>query len=225
MKDNFIIKRFSEIADIDESKGIIQGYANVYNIKDHDGDISMPGSFTKTITERKDKIRIFKNHEPILVGVPKEFDTADPYGLKMTAQMIMTTPVGRDTFYELKFLNENGAEAGFSIGGWIMKRGKNKGEVAEYKLKEVSALTTSEPANQYSLIDTVKAVKELTEPTQDEFWRVITKAYDDKFSDGMLKSLETFLSLKDTEPSGITETTLINEPSEAIITSIYELLI
>lgn len=222
-KDNYIIKRFSEIQDIDETQGIIKGYANVYNIKDSDGDISMFGSFTKTVTERKNKIRIFKNHQSILVGIPTEFDTNDKYGLGMTAKMLLHTDAGRDTFHELKFLNENGAEAGFSIGGWITKRNqKNKSEVLEYKLKEVSALTTEEPANELSLINIVKSLKDLTEPNQHDFWQIIEKAYNDKFSDDFLKSLEHFLTLKDKEPIDKTiETTLTVEP---LITNIYQLL-
>lgn len=207
-----IIKTLSEIQDI--SDGIIVGYANVYNVKDSDGDISLPGSFAKTVTERKNKIKIFKNHQPGLVGVPTELDIADTYGLKMVAQMAMETEAGRNAWLETKFLKENGFESGLSIGGWIVKRGiKNKSEVAEYKLKEISVLTTDDPANEYSLIDTVKAVKDLSEPNQEEFWRLIEKAYNERFSDNILKSLEQFLTLGQ-EPDASTP---VNEPPKLIL--------
>ena len=219
-----IYKNLSEFRDIDEASGIIKGYANVYNVKDLDGDISLPGSFSKTVAERAKKIKIFKNHTPQLVGVPLELDIADPYGLGLTAKMLMDTDAGRDTFHEVKFLHENGFESGMSIGGWIIKRNpKNKAEVVEYKLKEISVLTTEEPANQLSLVNAVKAVKELTEPTQEEFWNIIEKAYNAKFSDNILKSLEKFLTLKDNEPDQLdADTTQAVEP---LIMNIYELFI
>ena len=222
--DKMIYKNLSEFRDIDDATGIIKGYANVYNVKDLDGDISLPGSFSKTVGERSKKIKIFKNHTPQLVGVPMELDIADPYGLGLTAKMLMDTDTGRDTFHEVKFLHENGFESGMSIGGWIIKRNpKNKSEVVEYKLKEISVLTTEEPANQLSLVNAVKAVKELTEPTQEEFWNIIEKAYNAKFSDNILKSLELFLTLKDTEPDQLeAETTQHVEP---LIMNIYELFI
>ena len=39
--EELIRKSFSEIKDVDDAQGIIKGYANVYNIKDSDGDISL----------------------------------------------------------------------------------------------------------------------------------------------------------------------------------------
>lgn len=222
--EEIIFKNLSEFRDIDEASGIIKGYANVYNVKDSDGDISLPGSFSKTVAERAKKIKIFKNHSPQLVGVPLELDIADPYGLGLTAKMLMDTDAGRDTFHEVKFLHENGFESGMSIGGWVIKRNaKNKAEVVEYRLKEISVLTTEEPANQLSLVSAVKAVKELTEPTQEEFWSIIEKAYNVRFSDNILKSLEQFLTLKDNEPDQLdADTTQAVEP---LITNIYELFI
>lgn len=219
--EQLIYKNNSEIKDI--SDGIISGYANVYNVKDSDGDISLPGSFTKTVTERAKKIKVFKNHQPVLVGIPLEMNVNDPYGLWTVTKMLMDTDAGRDTFHEVKFLVENGFESGLSIGGKIMKRDpRNKPGVAEYLLREYSPLTVYDPANEYSLVDAVKAVKELTEPTQDEFWKVIEKAYNERFSDNVLKSLEQFLTLKDKEPDEVIETTQIIEPSQAtIITNIY----
>ena len=222
--DKMIYKNLSEFRDIDDATGIIKGYANVYNVKDLDGDISLPGSFSKTVGERAKKIKIFKNHSPQLVGVPIELDIADTYGLGLTAKMLMDTDTGRDTFHEVKFLHENGFESGMSIGGWIIKRNpKNKAEVVEYKLKEISVLTTEEPANELSLVSAVKAVKELTEPTQEEFWNIIEKAYNAKFSDNILESLEKLLTLKEAEPEQLeAETTRHIEP---LIMNIYELFI
>ena len=42
-----------------ENDGYLIGYANMYNVKDLQGDISAPNSFIKTVTERKAKIKIY----------------------------------------------------------------------------------------------------------------------------------------------------------------------
>ena len=97
--ENLVYKSLSEIKDLDETQGVIKGYGNVYNVKDSDGDVSLFGSFAKTVTERGKKIKIFKNHTPILVGVPLELDITDPYGLGVVAKMNMQTDAGRDTFF------------------------------------------------------------------------------------------------------------------------------
>lgn len=222
-KDNYIIKvAKSPFTEMDDSSGMLVGYANVYNIEDLQGDISQVGSFIKTVTENKAKIKVYKNHDKnLLVGVPMELDANDPYGLRVGAKMIMNTELGRDTYHESKFLVENGFESGFSIGGWVMKRSKNdKRIVTEYKLDDVSILT-KEQANQLSMVDTIKSIQQQTELTQEQFWKTIIKAYDNhKFSDNIKISLEHFLSLKEKrEPSIDTPETF--EPT-TIITNIYK---
>ena len=217
--EELIYKNMSEISDMSD-EGIIVGYANVYNVKDLQGDISAFGSFAKTVTERKNKIKIFKNHnDSQLVGVPVEMDIADPYGLKVSIKMLMDTELGRDAYKEVKFLNENGFESGMSIGGWVMKRNeKNKSEILEYKLKEISLLTTSEPANPFSVVSAVKAINELEQMKQDDFWKIIEKAYNEKFSDNILKSLEDFMILKNVQPDSIeADTTVAVQPSNVLI--------
>ena len=217
--EELIYKNLSEISDMSD-EGIITGYANVYNVKDLQGDISAFGSFAKTVTERKNKIKIFKNHnDSQLVGVPVEMDIADPYGLKVNIKMMMDTELGRDAYKEVKFLNENGFESGMSIGGWVMKRNeKNKSEILEYKLKEISLLTTSEPANPFSVVSAVKAINELEQMKQDDFWKIIEKAYNEKFSDNILKSLEDFMILKNVQPDSMeADTTVAVQPSNVLI--------
>ena len=217
--EELIYKNLSEISDMSD-EGIITGYANVYNVKDLQGDISAFGSFAKTVTERKNKIKIFKNHnDSQLVGIPVEMDIADPYGLRVSIKMLMDTELGRDAYKEVKFLNDNGFESGMSIGGWVMKRNeKNKAEIQEYKLKEISLLTTSEPANPFSVVSAVKAINELEQMKQDDFWKIIEKAYNEKFSDNILKSLEDFMILKDVQPESLdAETTVAVQPSNVLI--------
>jgi len=217
---SLVYKSLSEIKDF--SEGVIEGYANVYNLKDSDGDVSLFGSFAKTVSERARKIMIYKNHDDnLLVGVPTHFDLADTYGLRMTVKMNMDTQLGRDAYHESKFLVENGFDSGLSVGGWIVKRGKNKGEIAEWKLREVSLLT-KEPANGLSLVDTIKSVKGLSEVSQEEFWKVIVKAYDDyNFSDNIKRSLESFLLLSAKSEQDVA-TTSKGQSAESLILDIYK---
>lgn len=211
--------------DMDDTTGLLIGYANIYSQKDLVGDISNPSSFVKTVSERKAKIKIYKNHDNnLLVGVPQELNPYDPVGLHLTAKMLMETALGRDTYYESKFLVENGFESGFSIGGYVVKRNpKMRAEVMEYKLNEVSVLT-KEQASPGSMVQIVKSLQDMDEITQETFWKVVTKAYDNhKFSDDVLKSLESFLnmSLDNREPGGsAADTTPVSEPTQ-IIKSIY----
>ena len=227
MKDNYVIKSaHTPFAEMDDKSGMLIGYANVYDIEDLQGDISQVGSFIKTVTENKSKIKIYKNHNrEQLVGIPFELDANDPVGLRLTAKIIMDTDLGRDAYYESKFLVENGFESGFSIGGWVMKRSKtNKKIVTEYKLNEVSILT-SDPANQLSMVELVKSVQQEEELTQAKFWETITKAYDNtKFSDNILKSLEEFLSLNAADEPTDEVTHKVLEPTQ-LITDIYNLYI
>lgn len=202
--------------------GYLVGYANIYNTMDLQGDISSPTSFVKTVSERKPKIKIYRNHDPNqFVGIPIELDAYDTKGLRLTAKMLMDTDAGRNAYIEAKFLTENGFEAGFSIGGWVMKRDKeNNAIVTEYKLSEISILTM-EQANVGSMVDLVKSIE--NKPKVEEFWQLIEKAYNEQFSDNILKSLETFLTLKTKPYDDSRNTSVIDEPS--IITNIYKQII
>lgn len=199
-----------------DNDGYLIGYANIYNEKDLQGDISAPTSFIKTVSERKAKIKIYRNHDSNqFVGVPMELKADDPVGLHITAKMLLDTQLGKDTYAESKFLVENGFESGFSIGGWVLQRDKaNKAIVTEYKLSEISVLT-KEQANAKSMVSMIKSFQQEEQLKVDEFWNAITKAYNTNFSDDILKSLETFLTLGE-KPENLDSTTLIEEPTNLI---------
>lgn len=203
--------------------GLLIGYANIYNVKDLMGDISSPTSFVKTVSERKAKIKIYRNHDyNQFVGVPLELDATDPKGLRLTAKMLLETQIGKDTYLESKFLVENGFESGFSIGGYVIKRDKtNKAIVTEYMLSEISVLTR-EQANVGSMVDMVKSLQHKDEMTQKEFWSVIEKAYNERgFSDDIKISLEQFLTLNEKPSLLDNDTFKMLEPSDIEI-SLYK---
>lgn len=212
----FVQKSVStNLTELDNLKGYVEGYANTYNEKDSHGDISSPASFIKTVSERSKIVKVYSNHDDnLLVGVPVLMDPFDPIGLKTGTQFNMSTPVGKNAFLDVKFLVDNGYEAGMSIGAWVMKRnGKNKSIVEEYKLKEYSFLT-KEQSNRTSLVTALKSAE-----TPSELMSLITKMYDLPYSDERLKQLEIVLKSLDEKPNGegliapIDGTTLKDEPT------------
>lgn len=214
----------TNLTDLDEIKGYVEGYANTYNVKDSHGDISSPQSFLKTVQERAKIIKVYLNHnDNQLVGVPTFLDAGDPVGLKTGTQFNMKTALGRDAFYDVKFLVDNGYEAGMSIGAWVMKRnGKNNAIVEEYRLKEYSFLT-KEQSNRTSLVTALKSAE-----SPGDIMQLITKLYNLPYSDERLKQLDNILKSLDEKPSGeeliipTDETTLKDKPT--VNKSIFQVL-
>lgn len=188
----------TNLTELDDIKGYVEGYANTYNVKDSHGDISSPQSFLKTVQERAKIIKVYLNHDDnILVGVPSFMDATDPVGLRTGTQFNMKTSIGRDAFFDVKFLVDNGFEAGMSIGAWVMKRnGKNKAIVEEYRLKEYSFLT-KEQSNRTSLVTALKSAE-----SPSEIMSLVTKLYNLPYSDERLKQLESVLKSLETKPNG-----------------------
>ncbi len=186
-----------DLKDLDEKKGIVTAYANAYNFKDSDGDISAFGSFEKTVKENFKRIRVLKDHDPkMMIGVPLNIDTKDTYGLLTTSQFNMNKDLGRDMFQDVKLMHENGLNAELSIGYKVMQRDqKNKNIISEYKLMEYSFLS-SWGANELSTVQGIKNIK-----SAYGILELIEKAYNLDYSDPTLKQIETLLKSLSKEPS------------------------
>lgn len=187
-----------DVKDFDEKQGIVKAYANAYDFKDSDGDISAKGSFDKTVKENYKRIRVLKDHNPtITLGVPLEFDTQDSYGLLTTTKFNLQKEVSRDMFTDIQLMKENGLNAELSIGYNIISRDeKNKAIIKEYKLMEYSFLS-SWAANELSTVQDIKGVKR-----HYGILDLIEKSYNLDYSDARLKQIETILkALSDKEPS------------------------
>jgi HK97 family phage prohead protease len=195
-----------DLKELDESKGVVTAYANVYNVKDSDGDISAYGSFDKTVNENFKRIRVLKDHNPtMMIGVPLTIDTKDTYGLLTTTQFNMKKDLGRDMFTDVKLMHDSNLNAELSIGYKVISRDtKNKSIITEYKLGEYSFLS-SWAANELSTVQNIKAIK-----SHYGLMELITKAYDLDYSDTRLKQIETLLKALTDEPSD--PDTLTNEP-------------
>jgi HK97 family phage prohead protease len=186
-----------DLKEFDEAKGIVTAYANAYDFKDSDGDISAKGSFDKTVPENFKRIRVLKDHNPtISLGVPLAIDTKDSYGLLTTSKFNLNKEVSRDMFTDIKLMHENGLSAELSIGYQVMQRDKkNKSIITEYKLMEYSFLS-SWAANELSTVQDIKGIK-----SHYGIMELIEKSYDLNYSDARLKQIETILkSLSDKEP-------------------------
>jgi HK97 family phage prohead protease len=178
-----------ELKDMDDSKGVIVAYANVYNNIDSDGDVSGTGSFTKTVGDNFKRIRVLMNHDSrISLGVPLEIDAKDNYGLLTTTQFNLKKEVSRDMFSDIKLMHENGLNAELSIGYNVMSRDtKNKSIITEYKLMEYSFLS-SWAANELATVQNIKSIGSL-----NGILEIIEKSYDLNYSDTRLKQIETIL--------------------------------
>lgn len=186
-----------DVKDLDQSKGIVVAYANTYNFKDSDGDISAYGSFEKTVSENFKRIRVLKDHNPtMMVGIPLEINTKDTYGLLTTTQFNLNKPLGKDLFTDIQLMHTSGLNAELSIGYNVLQRDqKNKSIINEYKLMEYSFLS-SWAANELSIVQDIKGIK-----SHYGILELIEKSYDLDYSDDRLKQIETLLKALSNEPS------------------------
>jgi len=205
-----------DLKELDEAKGVVIAYANAYDFKDSDGDISAQGSFDKTVSENFKRIRVLKDHNPtMMIGVPLSIDTKDSYGLLTTSQFNMNKPLGKDMFTDVKLMHENGLNAELSIGYQVLARDqKNKAIIKEYKLMEYSFLS-SWAANELSTVQGIKGIK-----GHYGIMELIEKSYNLDYSDERLKQIETILkALSNKEPletntpkiEPLTDNQIINE--------------
>ena len=195
-----------DLKELDESKGVIIAYANAYNNKDSDGDISAYGSFDKTVSENFKRIRVLKDHNPReMVGIPMSIDTKDTFGLLTTTKFNLNKPLGKDMFTDVKLMHDNGLHAELSIGYKVMKRNeKNKSIIDEYQLMEYSFLS-SWAANELATVQSIKGIQ-----SHYGIMELIEKSYNLDYSDTRLRQIETLLKALSTEP--LETDTLKNKP-------------
>lgn len=132
----------SQIKDITE-KGIVQVAANAFGNKDVQGDISMPGSFKKTLAENFGRLKWFLNHDKEkLIGVPIEGEE-DGNFLKLTGKLNLNKELGRDVYEDYKLYAEYGKTLEHSIGVDAVKYDmkSDSRQVTEWKMWEYSTLT------------------------------------------------------------------------------------
>lgn len=136
----------SNIIDLDEKSGIVTVAANAFGNIDADRDISMPGSFSKTIKDNFARLKWFLNHDRgQLLGVPLEAKETTEY-LQVRGQINLKKQIGRDTYEDYRLYADNGLSLEHSIGvdavKFIEDRDNNVRKVTEWKWWEYSTLTS-----------------------------------------------------------------------------------
>lgn len=138
--------------DADLKKGLISGYASVFNNIDSDNDTIVKGAFTKTIKENNDRIAVLYQHD-IRQPVGKNISLVeDSYGLKFEAQL-SNSQLGRD----VAIMVDEGIISETSVGFQTIKgqSKENHYEIQEVKLYEYSLVTLA--ANPLALITGIKS--------------------------------------------------------------------
>jgi HK97 family phage prohead protease len=136
----------------------VEGYASTFGNVDLVGDVVMPGAYKKTIAQRKNRIRVLRDHEaPIGVLVDA---VEDSKGLH-TITRLSDTPLGNETLTLLR----DGAIDSMSIGyaplvkDYTQKDGQQVRLLKEIRLDEVSYVTF--PANEEAGVVAVKQIEAL----------------------------------------------------------------
>jgi HK97 family phage prohead protease len=223
LKDDQINATKTIISDLDDVKGIVKAYANVYDFEDSDGDISAKGSFKRTVNNNWKRMRVLKDHKTdISLGIPLEANAEDPYGLATVTQFFMHKELAKDMYYDIKMMTEasNPLNAELSIGYAVMERDKtDRRVITEYKLMEYSFLT-SWAANALSIATDLKSVKD-----HYAVMELLTKMYDVQYSDPRLKQIEIVLqslSKSPSEPDTIKEDPIDVEQIKNSLKQIFE---
>lgn len=177
--------------DVDE-KGILTLAVNGIGIKDSDGDISCPGSFTKTLNENFNRCKWFLNHNKTqLLGVPIE-GKEEGGNLVMIGKINTEKQIGQETLSDYKLYAEYGKTLEHSVGVTAIKRdSSNASKVLEWYLGEYSTLTHWGANSQTFLMD----IKELKGNDLAAHIEMMHKALNERYSDEKLKALESNLQL------------------------------
>ena len=169
-----------------EEQGRVVIAVNAIGNEDADGDISMPGSFNKTLKEDFARLKWFLNHDPsILLGVPISGEEKDDL-VQMTSQFNMKKQISRDTYEDYKLYAEHGRTLEHSIGVNAINRNKsNPKEVLQWKMWEYSTLTNWGANERTPLLD----IKGMNTISAEEHIKFLEEAVKMKYSDAKLKAI------------------------------------
>lgn len=185
------------IKDVDPVKGIVTGYFSVFEVKDADGDMVMPGAYKKTLKENgpnaeHQRILHLYMHDPYKPLAKPHTLKEDKRGLYFESQ-ISQTVLGKDVLqlYMDKVLTEH------SIGYQIVKREVDESaetqKLLELKLWEGS--TVSWGANMEALVETVKADGLPTKKVWDQLiekLEALNTAMKGNYTDDTARQLEIY---------------------------------
>jgi HK97 family phage prohead protease len=152
--------------EIGGNEGEVTIAVNGIGVLDYQNDISMSGSFDKTLKENFKNIRHYLNHNTEqLIGCPIE-GKEENGSLVFKSALCLDTEIGRDTYALYKLYHKHGNTLQHSIGCTPVKRDVNdKRKVLEWKLFEFSTLTKIGACPGTHLID-IKSADFMKDPKQ-----------------------------------------------------------
>ncbi len=206
------------LKDIDEAQGRIIGYFSKFGNIDSDGDMIMPGAYTKTLKENSHRIKHLYQHNPLmpLSGVKggKLILTEDKDGLAFDST-ISKTSYGKDVIR----LYMDGVIDEHSVGYSVVEKSQksNYRELIDLRLMEGSTVTWG--ANEFAGTSNVKSLTK--EQTVEKMGSVVKALRNGKYeTEEVFDLLEIYfkqlqqnildLSQKSTEPVQTT-----TEPDES----------
>lgn len=194
MKEQMKSLQYRTKANEVDEKGIVTVSVNGIGIKDSQGDISMPGSFDKTLREHLHKMRWFLNHRTDqLLGVPLS-GKEENGNLIMVGKINLEKQIGRDILADYKLYAENGRTLEHSIGVRAVKRDESDpSKVLEWKMFEYSTLTSWGANPQTFLVNIKSATREQVQEAAD----FLRKAAEGKYghSDERLNTFDMELNM------------------------------
>lgn len=143
--------------------GYIKGYASIFNVRDQQGDVILPGAFKRSI-KKPERVKLLWQHDPKSpIGVWINM-VEDDQGLLVEGQI----PLGVQKGMEAYLLLDNGALKGLSIGYNILDSYVEGGTryIKEVDLVEVSIVTF--PANNMAVVHNVKGYLDQVGSIYDE---------------------------------------------------------
>lgn len=208
----------ASIKDLDVATGIVTGYFSQFNSIDLDGDVIMPGAFTKTIAERgpdssKPEIAYLWQHDTTKPLGKLLVLREDNFGLYFEAKMSDTT-WGEDA---LK-LYRDGVITQHSIGYQVIKSVETQmdmeeevEQIYEVKLWEGSAVTFG--ANPNTPFTGFKSAEEREDRIKTLVKAIKNGSYTDETFGLIEFELLKLVSLAKTEEP-VKTTTTVQEPKE-----------
>lgn len=137
--------------------GHFTGYASVFNSKDLEGDVILPGAFRRSLIENSN-IKLLWQHEPSEpIGIIDDVSETTE-GLFIKGKILANLSRGKEAYELIK----SGAINGLSIGFQSIDSFDADGVryIKELKLWEVSLVTF--PANELAVIDNIKSLHSMS---------------------------------------------------------------
>lgn len=174
-------------------EGIVTVAVAAFGNEDSQGDISVSGSFNKTLKENMKRIKHFLNHnQDWLVGCPRSGREEGGH-LVFESELNLDTQLGRDVFSNYKLYQKNNLTLEHSVGVEDMKRDPfDARKVLEWRMWEFSTLYSWGANERTPLLD-LKALRFDENPSAAI--KYLRDALTLKFSDAKLEQYEGYLNL------------------------------